>query len=54
MPSKTFTTGFRSLMYLDKTSLKEFYKSMGFNNTYKILDEYIAVWESKDTIEVCI
>ena len=39
---------------LDKTSLKVFYKDMGFNNTYKILDEYIAVWESEMTKEGCI
>jgi len=39
---------------LDKTSLKDFYKNMGFNNTYKILDEYIAVWESEITKEGCI
>jgi SAM-dependent methyltransferase len=35
----------------DKKSLKDFYKSMGFNITYKILDEYIAVWELEKTKE---
>jgi SAM-dependent methyltransferase len=39
---------------LDKNSLKDFYKNMGFTNTYKILDEYIAVWESEITKEGCI
>ena len=36
----------RSQWNLDEKSLKEFYKVMGFNNVYKILDEYIAIWES--------
>jgi len=36
----------RSQWNLDKKSLREFYKSMGFNNIQKILDEYIAIWES--------
>lgn len=36
----------RSQWNLDEKSLKEFYKVMGFNNIYKILDEYIAIWES--------
>ncbi|MFX0105422.1 MAG: class I SAM-dependent methyltransferase [Candidatus Hodarchaeota archaeon] len=36
----------RSQWNLDKTSLKEFYKTMGFTSKYKILDEYIAIWES--------
>ncbi|MFX1552935.1 MAG: methyltransferase [Promethearchaeota archaeon] len=36
----------RSKWNLDKKSLKEFYKTMGFNSIYKILDEYIAIWES--------
>ena len=36
----------RSQWNLDKKSLKEFYKTMGFNSTYKILDEYIAIWEA--------
>lgn len=30
---------------LDRKALKNFYKLMGFNNTYQILDEYIAVWK---------
>lgn len=36
----------RSQWNLDEKSLKEFYRVMGFNNVYKILDEYIAIWES--------
>ena len=36
----------RSQWNLDEKSLKEFYKVMGFNKVYKILDEYIAIWES--------
>ena len=36
----------RSQWNLDEKRLKEFYKVMGFNNVYKILDEYIAIWES--------
>ena len=36
----------RSQWNLDEKSLKEFYKVMRFNNVYKILDEYIAIWES--------
>lgn len=36
----------RSQWNLDKKTLKEFYKTMGFNSTYKILDEYIAIWEA--------
>ena len=35
----------RSQWNLDKDGLKDFYKKMGFNNTYRILDEYIATWE---------
>lgn len=33
---------------LDQNGLKNFYKRMGFNNTYQILDEYIAVWDPKN------
>lgn len=29
----------------DEQSLKEFFKSLGFTKTYKILDELIAVWK---------
>ncbi len=36
----------RSQWNFDEKSLKEFYKVMGFNKVYKILDEYIAIWES--------
>jgi SAM-dependent methyltransferase len=36
----------RSKWNLDKKGLAEFYKTMGFKNTQKILDEYIAIWES--------
>jgi SAM-dependent methyltransferase len=36
----------RSKWNLNKRSLKEFFKSMGFKNIQKILDEYIAIWES--------
>lgn len=36
----------RSQWNLNEKSLKEFYKVMGFNNVYKLLDEYIAIWES--------
>ena len=42
----------RSQWNLDEKSLKEFYRVMGFNNVYKILDEYIAIWESLDMNEV--
>ena len=35
----------RSQWNLDKDGLKAFYKKMGFNNIYRILDEYIATWE---------
>ena len=35
----------RSQWNLDKKTLKEFYRTMGFNNIQKILDEYIAIWE---------
>lgn len=42
----------RSQWNLDEKSLKEFYRVMGFNNVYKILDEYIAIWESLDINEV--
>ncbi len=35
----------RSQWNLDEKGLKEFYKNLGFNNTHKILDEYIAIWE---------
>ena len=35
----------RSQWNLDKTGLKNFYKTMGFNTTYRILDEYIGIWE---------
>ncbi|MFX0024566.1 MAG: class I SAM-dependent methyltransferase [Candidatus Hermodarchaeota archaeon] len=36
----------RSRWNLDEKSLKQFYKTMGFNNIQKIMDEYIAIWES--------
>jgi len=36
----------RSKWNLDKKTLKEFYDTMGFNHIHKILDEYIAIWES--------
>jgi len=36
----------RSKWNLDKETLIEFYKSMGFNSIHRILDEYIAIWES--------
>jgi len=36
----------RTQRNLDKKNLREFYENMEFNNTYKILDEYIALWES--------
>jgi len=36
----------RSQWNFDKKRLINFYKKMGFNNTYRILDEYIATWES--------
>jgi len=36
----------RSKWNLDKKGLAKFYKSMGFKNIQKILDEYIAIWES--------
>ena len=42
----------RSKWNLDKKDLEIFFKKMGFNNIYKILDEYIAVWETQDIIEV--
>jgi len=35
----------RSQWNFDKNRLINFYKKMGFNNTYRILDEYIATWE---------
>lgn len=35
----------RSLWNLDKDGLRDFYIKMGFNNTIRILDEYIATWE---------
>ncbi|MFX1380257.1 MAG: methyltransferase [Promethearchaeota archaeon] len=35
----------RSQWNLDKKTLKEFYRTMGFNNIQRILDEYIATWE---------
>ena len=38
----------RSKWNLDKKRLKEFYKNMGFNNIRRILDEYIAIWESRE------
>ncbi|UCD02417.1 MAG: class I SAM-dependent methyltransferase [Promethearchaeota archaeon] len=40
------TYNMRSQWNLSKKNLKEFYKTMGFNNKYRILDEYIAIWES--------
>lgn len=36
----------RSKWNLDEKSLKQFFITMGFNNTCRILDEYIAIWES--------
>lgn len=36
----------RTQWNLDKKSLMEFYENMRFNGTYKILDEFIALWES--------
>jgi SAM-dependent methyltransferase len=36
----------RSKWNLDKKALKQFYKTMGFTNIQKIMDEYIAIWES--------
>ncbi|UCC18336.1 MAG: class I SAM-dependent methyltransferase [Promethearchaeota archaeon] len=36
----------RSKWNLDRKALKDFYKSMGFNIIHKIIDEYIAIWES--------
>ncbi|MFX1308291.1 MAG: methyltransferase [Promethearchaeota archaeon] len=36
----------RSKWNLDKNSLIDFYKTMGFNSIHRILDEYIAIWES--------
>ncbi|MFX1343879.1 MAG: class I SAM-dependent methyltransferase [Promethearchaeota archaeon] len=31
-------------------SLKEFYKSMGFHESFRLIDEYIGVWESPDSL----
>lgn len=36
----------RSQWNLDENNLKELFKTMGFNNIQKIMDEYIAIWES--------
>ena len=38
----------RSKWNLDKKTLIDFYKTMGFNHIHKILDEYIAIWESSE------
>ena len=42
----------RSQWNPNKKNLKLFFRTMGFNNLYKILDEYIAIWETQDIIEV--
>jgi len=42
----------RSQWNLNKKSLKVFFKTMGFKNIYKISDEFIAIWESQDIMEV--
>ncbi len=42
----------RSQWNLNKKSLKIFLKSMGFKKIYNISDEFIAVWESQDIMEV--
>ncbi|MFW9819250.1 MAG: class I SAM-dependent methyltransferase [Candidatus Thorarchaeota archaeon] len=36
----------RSQWNLDEKALKQFYKTLGFNNIKKIMDEYIGIWES--------
>jgi len=36
----------RSQWYLDFKSLSEFYNFMGFNRKYRLIDEYIGIWES--------
>ncbi|MHA2391515.1 MAG: class I SAM-dependent methyltransferase [Promethearchaeota archaeon] len=38
----------RSNWNFNLKSLKEFYKTMGFNRGFCLLDEYIGVWESPD------
>ncbi|MFX1504424.1 MAG: class I SAM-dependent methyltransferase [Promethearchaeota archaeon] len=43
----------RSKWNLDKRSLKEFYTTMGFKKIFRILDEYIAIWESEQILKEC-
>ncbi|MFX0028501.1 MAG: methyltransferase [Candidatus Hermodarchaeota archaeon] len=38
----------RSKWGFDLKSLKEFYETMGFNQSFRLLDEYIGIWESSN------
>jgi SAM-dependent methyltransferase len=44
----------RSKWNYDKRTLKEFYFTMGFKSIHRILDEYIAIWESNQILKECI
>ena len=41
------TVGECSPVYKPYAETLKFYKTMGFNSIFKILDEYIAIWESQ-------